>query len=495
MCLTFRKKFARNNTACPCVLAQFFEKVKHYLLNYGRVFYSCFKRIPSRFLRFRLVPRFYAFLLCWLASFPLLGEWTSADTSTLNGISNDLALIQREYQTNIGLCNFRDLGSDVDTISSVVVQIRNILGIVGESSLQDYADWQLRQFGYGVGSSQTGNIAQDFDTVISKLSDILTALEGGTGSGGSVGSEIEQDWLTESTFQTYYDWMRSSLGFEGGSSGSLKDLISPWYNIQGVNGYSPTIDLWYYSKSSRPTLGLNSPFPVTNSNGTDGVWYDTSEPKVYYLNETYSDPFAFLGAVLAEDSILERQFNQGLAKKQAWNDWYAHTNLVATITQQADRFFTQPTSDPSPTPSFNPSTGQMSTPSSGTGSADETITVSPSFTNDFAQIEQDTNSVTNNFAFVKEQEIRNRYFVDGILDVGEYRDYATVGSGFSDVFNIAGMTIDLGSQFVNYRKIISSETLQTVRTVVGYLWHFLAVVASFFVVVKISGMSFSGGDE
>lgn len=491
MYLTFLKKFARNNTACPCVLAQFFKKVKYYLFDYGRIFTFKFQRLSSRFLRVRLVRCFYVVLLCGLAPLPLLAEWGTNDSNKLNAILVELETIESRVDwTDVTktYTNTLSIKNNVDSIDDNVSTAKNNLAYI------------LHNLGYGVSSSQTGTISQDFSDVKSKLDSIIAALEnlgdsGSSGSGGSGSTDITQDWVKETTFQdysdnfnTYCNWLRDCLGYTGSSSssgnGSLRSAFTELLYPGGTYG-----DIFRYYGYFDGSLGATSPFP--NSYGT---WGEMKKQAGYLRNS--NNYMGILAELMAENAKGIGDAIIGTAKKASWNDWQAHTNLVATIVTQADRFFTQPTSDPSPTPSFNPSTGQMVTPSTGTGSADETITVSPSFTNDFAQIEQDTNTVTNNFAFVKEQEIRKRYFVEGILEVGEYRDYATLGSGFSDVIDIAGMIIDLNSQFANYRKIISSETLQTVRTIVGYLWHFLAIVASFFVVVKISGMSLSsGGDE
>lgn len=515
MCLTFFKKFARNNTARPCVLAQFFKNVKHYLLNYGRIFAFKFQRLSSRFLRVCVVRCFYVVLLCWLSSFPLLADWTSENTQTLNLIHGLLSTVESNSNSNES-----NIGDIREAIYNSEWGLRQLYRRVADSSgdltsikqeLATFADENnynlyliYKMLGYSVSSSSTECLAWDLDDIKENLTSIITALETtndslnalNSGLGytyentlkddmqrliNAVNDDISGDFVKEDTFQTYYNWMRSALGYEGGSSGSLRDLLEACFLTPAINGT--------YSSVVMSEEGWdNVPFPV-ESHG----WVNYFQGSFQFGSS--GNWLQVLSTIISNN--LEG-FGDGLTynfQKSSWNDWYAHTNLVATIVTQADRFFTQPASDPSPTPSFNPSTGQMVTPSTGTGSADETITVSPSFTNDFAQIEQDTNTVTNNFAFVKEQEIKNRYFVEGILEVGEYRDYATLGSGFADVINIAGMTIDLNSQFANYRKIISSETLQTVRTVVGYLWHFFAIVASFFVVVKISGMSLGGGGD
>ena len=473
---------ARNHTACPCVRARLFRFASLlWGLGYGRIVNYCFRVFPFRFRSVRVVLRFYGFLLLWLSAFPLLAEWETQDRNTLNAIQVAIQTLESESRWN----NVTQMTSDVRSIKGYLDNIDT-----QSNTAKNYLAYVLGNLGYGQGSSQISSISADFnalkantDNIETLLQSIIDALEGS--SGGSSGGEsqtITQDWLKEDTFTTYYDWMRSSFGFEGGSSGSFKDLIFNFFDSFRVPKVYKQTEFWYTGGDT------STPFP-----GSNLIWPEYWNSYTY--SSSYDNPWEYIVLSLSNMSWNNNKILFDVAKKQSWNDWQAHTNLVATITQQADRFFTPPANDPSPTPSFDASTGSIITPSGGTGSADSSLSIQPSLTNDFAVIEQDINTTTNSFNFVSRSDIEDRYFSDDYLSVGSYHDYSSMGGGFSDSINLGGIVINLQDNFVHYRKIITTDTLQTVRSAFGYVWYFLAAIAAFFTVTKVAGISVSEASE
>lgn len=426
-----------------------------------------------------------------------------------------LAILRAEFDSGDS-ANLTTIKNTVGTISGIVsdssLYLRQIELDVGSiddnvSTLKNYNAYILGQFGYGLGSSQVSSVKSDFDALkqnssdsldyLQRIEDYLSNIEailesnGDTGGSGGESTTINQDWLKEDTFKTYSDWVKSSFGFTGGTGteDTLKSLISPFYDTW-INGYSNDLNLYYFVQNTRPTLGLNTPFPVTNNNGRDGLWYDLSEPRTYLMPESYKDPFKFLADVFVQQAYLDNQFSQGLLKKQSWNDWYAHTNLVSTLENLLT--YSVPEQSINGSSSFggiktDEVTGDKTldiTWEKSTGDSAESIELTPSFTNDLSQLTMDSNSITNRFNNIFDYtNIKNRYLSNSkIITNNSYNDPKTsdVGNYTFKYGSWKEQTFEWTAKSTNlYRSVFSYELMKFLRSTFDVLWKIFAALCNF----------------
>ena len=129
------------------------------------------------------------------------------------------------------------MGSETSYVPAIYNQLQQLYKSLGTTEQNTLLSKLTTLEGY---SSSLVNNSEDSLDHLQRIEDFLSNIEAllesnsGSGSGGE-GSTENQDWVKETTFkeygdnfQTYYDWMRS-LGYEGGSSGSLKDDLNLFF--------------------------------------------------------------------------------------------------------------------------------------------------------------------------------------------------------------------------------------------------------------------------
>ncbi len=447
----------------------------------------------TKSLRFGGTLRLFACLLAWfyfwLSPSEALAEWTSAQISTLGGKINDL-IDENRSQTdeleniNSALVNYLIMKSSGNSIGSGVYQIADYTNRSHNRLVEI-----LQLLGYGVGSSQSGTVKEslftiDYDinalknnlgfsdttTLRAKLDEIILALENLQESGsGSESESISQDWVKEDTFNAFsakYEELANraynAFGFNSGSDYSLKDYLDSFIPVGSVQIYTTT-----YSEGSNSTPFPDSPYK----------WSDKSQSITY---RTGGNLYEFLGDLFYYNRESESNLLLNIAKKQAWNDWQAHTNLVATITG----LVTQPENRVDSSEDIGIISERDGnqflevTYEKETGDAFEEINLTPTLTNDVASLEVESTSITNKFNKIwNYKKIKERYIDESKINLeNSYNDVTTRDStNFVLQYGTENyMTYDWGGNaLLLYREIFSYDRMRTLRGVFGYLWQIL----------------------
>lgn len=466
---------------------------------YGRFYFNRVKRNCKHLGFFRRYGRVLAFYVVWLSPLAALTaeEWTRAD---IDSILHEVGSIE-DWNSSI-FSQLQDFSSNNYNKLGEINQL--LIRAFGFNYPEAYPNGYLAQisknfatyFGYDT-DGVLGRLNLNLETygqnlynnqreIVTKLESIISLLSGNSGSGSA--AEINQNWLTEAKYTEVANQFLTSWGFEGGSAGSFKQSFDMLVGTQTSLPSSYT--LTYYTAER----DVFTPFPDADPRPFNKIyWYDLNEHSITFdLNEigylgmlNYNMQYMHNTLSGASDALVNNM------KKSSWNDWYAHTNLVATIVQQADRFFHAPSDDNTNT-TF--SDGKLITVTTSGGSSntnEEDLT--PVTTNDFAQIEQDTNSVTNSLKFLSADKIKSRYLTEGMGEVGEFNDkYSSEGSSFNTVWDLGGFRMDFSEHFDKYRILVPVSTLSKFRDGMSWLWRLAMVAASFWFVLKIANVNSSG---
>lgn len=359
-------------------------------------------------------------------------------------------------------------------------------------------------------ASKTTKIAENSDSVVTKLDEIIAALEaladsgGSSGGGSGSGTEITQDWLKEDTFKTaraednaatqeYRDWFKSAFGFGGSSSiPSLYDSLFPGYEY----GLSVSVSDLYGDKSPYP--GSNVPW--INQYSTNYI-----HPSILDNGGMTNQIRSNLGAYLAWNnftiSVGELRAKQLLAQKQAWNDWQAHTNLVANLWAIHN---TAPTGE-SPTIGFADGVLTYKDGSSASGSSAptaQTLDLNPVSTNSYDGVVGDITTLTEAVSSgtstgdnpIDTDAIRARYFayldIQGAsTDIGDdIRAASSSGETLKINFMGGSAELDLAAWGTSYRSIMTQERLRTWRGAMGIIWMLAAWCCGFYLVKRLGNM-------
>lgn len=334
-------------------------------------------------------------------------------------------------------------------------------------------------FGYTVENTFKADYDAKNATLVEKLESIITALEdlkasdspeGGSGEGEST---INETWLTEDTFKAdfggfvdKYDTFLSSWGFGGASGGSFKSWLEKNRGTSNI--------LWSFAVDlSSP----NQPFPGNNS-----YWPSLATGGDYFVST--GDAFKDIIIALDHSSYKNANFNLTLAKKQAWNDWQAHTNLISKL----DSIFKLENKS---SLSFDEDTGQLVFDENLGGSSSATVTdVTPVSTN---SVDTAVTSVTNSASRVTEifskDDVLERYLNENLLVVGQnYGIGDNAGDVSSGVLSTPWFTIDFNQWGASYRQYLPISRLQEWRRWFGYLWNIASVVLCVLLVRKWGNM-------
>ncbi len=414
------------------------------------------------------------------------------DTREFNkGISTDTAAI-REMLSALGYKNqsgFRQYDFLLSINKSLKEAVTNTTAIVVNTSTI---------------AEKTTKIAENSDSVITKLDEIIAALEAlaesGSSSGGGSGSgtEIAQDWLKETTFTTaraednaatqeYRDWFKSAFGFGGSSSTpSMYDFFT-------------SNSKFYYPWLAWSSYYEPSPFPVAG--GTGAKWVEDysymSETKTY-PNQTFIERFSH---VLASNLNQVIAANEHFAINGAWNDWYAHTNLVANLWAIHN---TAPTGE-SPTIGFADGVLTYKDGSSASGSSaptTQTLDLNPVATNAYESVVGDITTLTEAVSSgtstgdnpIDTDAIRARYFayldIQGAsTDIGDdIRAASSSGETLKINFMGGSAELDLAAWGTSYRSIMTQERLRTWRGAMGIIWMLAAWCGGFYLVKRLGNM-------
>lgn len=334
-------------------------------------------------------------------------------------------------------------------------------------------------FGYTVENTFKADYDAKNATLVEKLEAIITALEdlkasespeGGSGEGEST---INETWLTEDTFKAdfggfvdKYDTFLSSWGFGGGSGDSLKSWLIQRRNRSNV--------IWQFATD---LYSSNVPFPGNNS-----YW-----PVVYERQNAWygsGDPFVDIVESLWDTSGRMANLNLTISKKQAWNDWQAHTNLISRL----DSIFSLESKS---SLSFDEDTGQLVFDENLGGSSSATVTdVTPVSTNSVdTAVTSVTNSATRVTEIFSKDDVLERYLNENLLVVGQnYGIGDNAGDVSSGVLSTPWFTIDFNQWGASYRQYLPISRLQEWRRWFGYLWNIASVVLCILLVRKWGNM-------
>ena len=402
----------------------------------------------------------------------LLSE-IEGDTSNLRNVVNQ---IYSEHGNN--LINIRDI-------------IRKSLGYIdsygnsGGSVADDMYKIVTRLDEENISSTQ----------IVTKLDRLIELLENnssGEGSGGSGGdSSITQDWVKEDTYTQFAERLWKGLGFadEGGSSlGSPSSLVEMFSTTRYSFPIGPRI---FYYRDTEAEGATKTPFP-----GSTALWineYPYYEEDQGATRYTYTFPELISYPVVAQ--LAQNSTNEiRIFKKQAWNDWQAHTNLVATL----ERLLT--VTPPENRVDSIASLGKIEKTESGkeeliinydtgTGDSPEAIDLNPAVTNTTEELALSVDSTTNTVSRVLSYDtISNRYTDFSRVDNTGYRDYMAFEDIPSSELNLGGgMVLNLGDNFKTvFESVLPMSTMAKLRNIFGYLWLFFYVYANW-LLFKITG--------
>lgn len=381
----------------------------------------------------------------------------------------------------LGFGSGSNLSGSLNDILTVLNEIKNKDFSGGSSEVspitQDWLKdstfvekWQTFSNGFGYsGGSSGGSLVDDIKTIISALETIDTTLKNDTG-----GSVVTDDLLKENTFVEKFDNFQSSFGFSGGSSGSLNDYLNSFYN--------PSSAKRVYLPSWLPGFGNLVPFPGNN----DSRWPVLNEFGFGKFTTVEAESFSdFLSYLFYYNNLDARQMDLIIAEKQAWNDWQAHTNTVATLYN----IFSMENES---SLKFDEKTGiiTVDTGNENTSSGNETYSIVPVATNSVETAVVAVTNTTDRLAtiYVYEQ-VKNRYLNDSLLSVGKnYGIGESEGSAASAVWKTEWFTIDFSSWSASYRKFMPFHLLSKVRAAMSYLWTLVSAICCILLVRQWGNM-------
>ncbi len=356
--------------------------------------------------------------------------------------------------------------------------------------------------------SKTTKIAENSDSVITKLDEIIAALEAlaesGSSSGGGSGSgtEITQDWLKETTFTTaraednaatqeYRDWFKSAFGF-GGSSSSMWDTPS-------LYSYFDRGSYYRVRPSISPDIGdmLQMSYPFSPMFDLSYQYLQSSNWQAYPKRNFWTE-FSFLFADNLSN-VLSNQRNFTLSTQAL--EYYAHTNLVANLWAIHN---TAPTGE-SPTIGFADGVLTYKDGSSASGSSaptTQTLDLNPVATNAYDSVVGDITTLTEAVSSgtstgdnpIDTDAIRARYFayldIQGAsTDIGDdIRAASSSGETLKINFMGGSAELDLAAWGTSYRSIMTQERLRTWRGAMGIIWMLAAWCGGFYLVKRLGNM-------
>lgn len=444
-----------------------------------------------------------AFLLCGLALFPFLtfAEFDADDSQNLNlirGWVQNIELDVDEIKDEFLSWDTRYLDSIKEDVDDTAYNSSMILKRMGYSS---YSDPNITIH------SDFEHLSSDLDAIhdnITELKDGITELEllndkvqsiidylessgGSGGSGGSGDTEINQNWLTEAKYTEIANQFLSSWGFEGGSSGTFKNSIDM---MIGTQTSLPTSYTLTYYTAERDTF---VPFPDTNPAPFNKNWWYTlnQHNMTFDLNEiglfgmlNYNMQYMHLTLGGLSEALINNM------KKQSWNDWQAHTNLVENI--RLSNFMPSDSPNPDNIGTIDESSGILSlTFDNGTGDSPDEIDLTPSFTNDTNTLYENLGSITNKFEkMVVAQDIKNRYFRNYISEEQKHIDVVQMDklNDKIDFFTYEGKTYSLemsDNALSMYREIFSYDVLRNIRGFVYSFYVLLVGISCFWLFLKV----------
>lgn len=329
-------------------------------------------------------------------------------------------------------------------------------------------------------NASSTNIVAKLDVIISYLEQLSEDESSGSSSTNTVA--ITQDWLKEDTFKESfggfvekYDSFLASWGFSGGSSGeTLKSFLYDNFVFNSNKKFTGV-----YRDYARRRLA-QEPFPGS----INGYWLDMTT----YTDKSisFNTPFEYLGIVISDGFADVASSNMNNLRKQSYNDWQAHTNLI----EKLDSIYRL---DSKSDLEYNAETGEVTLTQTGTGSSSESsevIEVTPVSTN---TVDTAITSITETEVVVTEffdkEVIQTRYINSSLLEVGQ--DYGigeSVGSNSSGVLVTEWFTIDFSVWGESYRRYLTQERLRSWREIAGYLWTLASVVLCVILVRKWGNM-------
>lgn len=465
---------------------------------------NCFKsRFNSRFTCrvfsfFGFYFRASLWLFSLLSSPALIADFSSSD---LNEIESYLSNI---YDYNIDIYNklndieydVGDIKSDADNMRQMLQNIYNGFGYSYNGAYTLRQDMQENnEHLIDIHDNITGlyDGLTSLESIYARLGEILDALDdNGTGSGS--GGEIPSDIATETTLSSFkgkYEELANqflnSWGFEGGSGGTFKESLS--YIFPKTNSSNRFI---VYSIAPTTDLGAISPFPVPG--GTGGSWKDFMMPMFGSSTRIYSNNFLEdFGYVLGENLYGLSSIQQQNMQKQAWNDWYAHTNLISTLNTLSSppKNYIDSSSDIG---SVDSSTGEMTLTyndsEGGSPPTPEVIDTKVVFTNDFSVLETDSNSIGENLNKITYSKLNEKYKLPEGIENNNYQDYSSK-EAFPDYNLQYGPEQYQSFRFTAthrrmYNSLFSPQLCDKLRAVFSKLWFFLSIWFNF-VLFKIFG--------
>ena len=506
----------------------------------GRIRYfgkhSAFTRV---FCRKRSFFRFCLWYFSWLFLFAprfALAEFESNDKTNLQNIRSDVNNINLETQS------IHDLLREALSTSGGNGYVGWHLGLMGDdvNDINNKLSYLFGVLGYGYASSQTGTLNDSLIAIKQQIADIynyqklpsdgaghqnwvnlqkLQTISGGLGYTGGYQSTLKydntiiidrleailaflnntftgsssspQDWVKEDTYTQFAERLWKGLGFadEGGSSlGSPSSLVEMFSTTRYSFPIGPRI---FYFKDTEAEGATKTPFP-----GSTALWindYPYYEEDQGATRYTYTFPELISYPVVAQ--LAQNSANEiRIFKKQAWNDWQAHTNLVATL----ERLLT--VTPPEDRVDSIASLGKIEKTESGkeeliidygtgTGDSPETIDLNPAVTNTTEELALSVDSTTNTVSRVLSyQTISNRYTDFSRVDNTGYRDYMSFEDIPTSELNLGGgMVVNVGDNFKSvFESLLPMSTMVKLRQVFRYLWLFFYVYANW-LLFKITG--------
>lgn len=457
---------------------------------------NCFKsRFDSRVTRriFSLLGFYFRtsfWLYCLLSSPALIAEFSSDDSDNLLLISQEVFNIHTKVSS---------IESSQDILEEHTKDISNLYKSLGYTNyyagqgtlkqdilvLRDYLSalsGQNQSILKGMGS--TSQTTWSGETLGVKLDKILSAIEALDTPDSGSGGETFSDFATETTLSA----------FKGQYEQLANQFLNSWgfsqeYNLKGyldyiVPGVGSNFSIPYLRFSA---VGAEtSPYPDTVDRWVS--W----QSRNYNLSQSGSFLEDFFNALSARDGGIV-DLDLRWRKKQAWNDWYAHTNLVDTLylLSSPPKNYIDSSSDIG---SVDSSTGEMiltyNDSEGGSPPTPEVIDTKVVFTNDFSVLQTDSNSIGENLNRITYSKLNEKYKLPEGIENNNYQDYSSKEA-------LPDYTLQYGpKQYQTFRftskhrtmynSIFSPQLCDKLRGVFSKLWFFLSIWFNF-VLFKIFG--------
>lgn len=461
----------------------------------------CESRFNSRvidrvFSLFRFYFRVSLWIFCGVSSYAL-AEFSSEDSNNLNLISQEVWNIN----TKVG-----NIDSQTDTISNHTSNILKLYQSLGYTNytggttlrsdilnLRDYLaalDDLNQEMLKGMGGSGQKWVGDSLGVRLDKIIAAIESLD--TGGSGSETPEIPTDIATETTLSSfkgkYEEFANQFLNSWGFSQ--EHNLKSYFDNFFTARYYTWTTRI--FTQPAGTSEGPMTPFPIKTPVAPGYKWFNTS-PGSSTTTQSFNNVFEWLQ--YAQDEMHGRYFlyTQNLFKKQAWNDWYAHTNLVSTLytLSSPPKNYIDKSSDIG---SINAENGEMSIvyndSEGGSPPTPEVIDTKVVYTNDFSILETDSTSIGNNLNEITYTKLNEKYKLPEGIETNNYQDYSSKES-FPD-YNLQYGTKEYQSfRFTAkhrsmYNSLFSPQLCDKLRAVFSKLWFFLSIWFNF-VLFKVFG--------